>query len=238
MEILAFTYAAAAHEDPSPQPELAIAPLSRLHEWMPARSGSLLLSTLISSAAIATALLVSPDAALALRAGDAGLDVERLQLALQTRGYYSGPINGFYGSRLEDSVSAFQFDSGLPDTGIADLETLALLGTGAGSGGGVSTLPPVRPTPPIAVQPPVSPTRPGVSSGYRTGVVRTNFGVGINVRTAPAGPIIDGRPDGALVYYDPNSGTYTSGYTWVRTAEGMWVAENYLRGGAQAVPYY
>lgn len=68
--------------------------------------------------------------ALVLRRGASGAPVERLQRALQDRGYYDGPITGFFGDLTETAVRQFQSDSGLPTDGIVGASTeTALFGT-------------------------------------------------------------------------------------------------------------
>lgn len=62
-----------------------------------------------------------------LRRGSSGTVVTRLQKTLSDRGYYSGPITGYYGKLTEASVSRFQRANGLLADGIAGSRTQALL---------------------------------------------------------------------------------------------------------------
>ena len=71
--------------------------------------------------------------------GSTGSVVRQIQSKLQAWGYYSGEVDGVYGSRTEEAVRWFQRKNGLAADGQAGNQTLAALGispTGAGSGGG------------------------------------------------------------------------------------------------------
>ncbi len=59
-----------------------------------------------------------------LTIGDSGSDVENLQRRLQTLGYFSGTVTGYFGTQTSDAVQRFQQDRQLPVTGIADARTL------------------------------------------------------------------------------------------------------------------
>ena len=63
-----------------------------------------------------------------LRQGQRGLLVERLQVALRTRGYDPGPTDGDYGPRTARAVRAYQVDRGLVPDGEAGPITLGALG--------------------------------------------------------------------------------------------------------------
>lgn len=62
-----------------------------------------------------------------LRTGSAGQEVKDLQSRLYTLGYYSGDIDGQFGTGTRDAVSAFQRVNGLDADGIAGSETKSLL---------------------------------------------------------------------------------------------------------------
>ena len=62
-----------------------------------------------------------------LRRGTVGPDVVRLQLRLVELGYYQERAKGTFGKDTEASLRAFQRDNRLPETGITDDKTLALL---------------------------------------------------------------------------------------------------------------
>ena len=71
--------------------------------------------------------------------GSSGETVRQIQTRLKNWGYYSGTVDGVYGSRTEEAVRWFQRKNGLAADGQAGNQTLAALGispTGAGSGGG------------------------------------------------------------------------------------------------------
>lgn len=60
----------------------------------------------------------------ALKYGDSGDAVSKLQQDLKTLGYFSGSVTGFFGSSTQNAVSALQKANGLAETGIADAQTL------------------------------------------------------------------------------------------------------------------
>jgi len=62
-----------------------------------------------------------------LEFGTSGDAVRELQLRLTELGYYDSMVDSYFGVFLRMAVSQFQFNSGIPDTGIADPETQALL---------------------------------------------------------------------------------------------------------------
>ena len=66
--------------------------------------------------------------------GSRSEEVRLIQSALKNRGYYSGNIDGIFGTLTRKAVTAFQRDSGLKVDGIAGPETLKALGI-AGSDG-------------------------------------------------------------------------------------------------------
>lgn len=58
-----------------------------------------------------------------LKYGDSGAQVELLQTALRRAGYDPGPVDGIFGTRTRDAVSAFQRSAGLRVDGIAGSRT-------------------------------------------------------------------------------------------------------------------
>ncbi len=62
-----------------------------------------------------------------LRVGSRGDDVQKLQKRLTELNYYSGPVSGNYQKNTMKAVKAFQAANGLEQTGVADLQTIALL---------------------------------------------------------------------------------------------------------------
>ena len=70
--------------------------------------------------------------------GSTGATVTEIQTRLKAWGYYTGAVDGTYGSATEKAVKFFQQSNGLTADGQAGSETLAALGlpTGGGSGSG------------------------------------------------------------------------------------------------------
>lgn len=73
--------------------------------------------------------------AVTYKRGSYGNTVSQIQQKLTDWGYYSGDVDGVYGSRTESAVKAFQRDNGLTADGKAGSATLAALGIAASSGG-------------------------------------------------------------------------------------------------------
>ena len=72
------------------------------------------------------------------RYGSVGDEVSEIQTVLKDRGYYSGSVDGIFGSATKNAVERFQRDSGLSVDGIAGKNTLSALGINGG-GNGIST---------------------------------------------------------------------------------------------------
>ncbi|MDO4982964.1 MAG: spore cortex-lytic enzyme [Eubacteriales bacterium] len=72
--------------------------------------------------------------------GSSGAVVREIQTRLKAWGYYSGAVDGVYGSQTEKAVRYFQQKNGLSADGQAGNNTLAALGiqTGGGKSGGSS----------------------------------------------------------------------------------------------------
>ena len=71
--------------------------------------------------------------------GSSGDMISEIQTRLKNWGYYSGSVDGVYGSRTEEAVRYFQRKNGLAQDGQVGNQTLAALGitpTGGGNGGG------------------------------------------------------------------------------------------------------
>ncbi|MGN1002203.1 MAG: spore cortex-lytic enzyme [Oscillospiraceae bacterium] len=79
--------------------------------------------------------LVQNADAVTYKRGSSGSVVRQIQTNLKNWGYYSGDIDGVYGSRTEAAVKSFQQRNGLTADGMAGPQTLAALGI---SGGGAS----------------------------------------------------------------------------------------------------
>ena len=70
--------------------------------------------------------------------GSSGAVVREIQTRLKNWGYYSGPVDGVYGSKTEEAVRRFQRKNGLSADGQAGSQTLAALGIPETGGGGNS----------------------------------------------------------------------------------------------------
>ena len=79
---------------------------------------------------------VSPPADAAYRRGSTGSTVTQIQKKLSQWGYYSGSIDGIYGSRTESAVKSFQRNNGLKADGIAGSATLSAMGISDSSSSG------------------------------------------------------------------------------------------------------
>ncbi|MDR2664807.1 MAG: spore cortex-lytic enzyme [Oscillospiraceae bacterium] len=71
--------------------------------------------------------------AAAYRRGSAGDVVEQIQRNLLNWGYYSGAVDGVYGSATEGAVMYFQQKNGLRPDGVAGAQTLMALGISTAS---------------------------------------------------------------------------------------------------------
>ena len=73
--------------------------------------------------------------------GSSGEEVKQIQTKLKAWGYYTGSVDGIYGSKTVAAVKKFQQKNGLTVDGIAGSKTLAALGinTGSSSSGSSTT---------------------------------------------------------------------------------------------------
>lgn len=67
--------------------------------------------------------------------GSRSKEVKEIQLALKSRGYYTGNIDSIFGTRTKKAVIAFQKDNGLTPDGIVGKKTLKALGIKEGNDG-------------------------------------------------------------------------------------------------------
>ena len=74
-----------------------------------------------------------------VRLGSTGAEVKTVQQKLKNWGYYSGKVDGIYGSATKTAVERFQRKNGLTADGIAGPKTLAAMGISGGSTGGASS---------------------------------------------------------------------------------------------------
>lgn len=69
------------------------------------------------------------------KVGSTGDEVRKVQTQLRDQGYYTGNIDGIFGSGTKSAVTRFQRAKGLTADGIAGPKTLSALGLGGSSGG-------------------------------------------------------------------------------------------------------
>lgn len=75
-----------------------------------------------------TLILFAQEAQAAYKRGSYGETVRQIQEKLSDWGYYSGSIDGVYGSKTEEAVKKFQRKNGLTADGIAGSATLSAMG--------------------------------------------------------------------------------------------------------------
>lgn len=81
---------------------------------------------------IALIAMVQAARAEAYQRGDSGSTVREIQTRLKDWGYYSGSVDGIYGSATEEAVRYFQESNGLTVDGVAGQATLEALGLPSG----------------------------------------------------------------------------------------------------------
>ena len=69
------------------------------------------------------------------RYGSTGTEVTQIQQKLKSLGFYTGAVDGVYGSKTKTAVSAFQKSVGLNADGVAGYATLLYMGLGGGGYG-------------------------------------------------------------------------------------------------------
>lgn len=94
----------------------------------------LALAVLLSVSMVLVALAPAVEAA-SYKKGSSGAVVTQIQTKLKSWGYYTGSVDGVYGSGTERAVRAFQQKNGLTVDGKAGDQTLAAMGLSAVSGG-------------------------------------------------------------------------------------------------------
>ena len=93
----------------------------------------LALAVLLSVSMVLVALVPAVEAA-SYKKGSSGAVVTQIQTKLKSWGYYTGTVDGIYGSGTERAVRAFQQKNGLTVDGKAGAQTLAAMGLSAGGG--------------------------------------------------------------------------------------------------------
>lgn len=91
----------------------------------------LALAVLLSVSMVLVALVPAVEAA-SYKKGSSGAVVTQIQTKLKSWGYYTGTVDGIYGSGTERAVRAFQQKNGLTVDGKAGDQTLAAMGLSAG----------------------------------------------------------------------------------------------------------
>lgn len=104
----------------------------------------LLLATAVTAVLIFTGALDSEeeaDAASVYKQGSTGSVVRSIQTKLKNWGYYTGSVDGIYGSKTTAAVKYFQRSNGLTADGIVGKKTAAAMGItlSSSSGGGSSS---------------------------------------------------------------------------------------------------
>lgn len=93
----------------------------------------LALAVLLSVSMVLVALVPAVEA-VSYKKGSSGAVVTQIQTKLKSWGYYTGTVDGIYGSGTERAVRAFQQKNGLTVDGKAGDQTLAAMGLSAGGG--------------------------------------------------------------------------------------------------------
>ena len=73
------------------------------------------------------------------RYGSTGTEVKNIQKVLKKLGYYTGTVDGVYGTKTKKAVTQFQRDCALTADGICGPKTLLYLGLSDGSSSGYSS---------------------------------------------------------------------------------------------------
>ena len=88
---------------------------------------------LLATVLLCTALTVSSVQAATYQKGSSGSTVRTIQTKLKRWGYYSGSVDGIYGSKTVAAVKHFQRTNGLTVDGVCGPATLQALGINAGT---------------------------------------------------------------------------------------------------------
>ena len=88
---------------------------------------------------IISALILGVSAAALSKMGSTGDEVKSIQSVLKEKGYYSGNVDGIFGTGTKNAVKQFQSDSGLSADGIVGEKTLKALGLNKQDNNGYSS---------------------------------------------------------------------------------------------------
>lgn len=93
-------------------------------------------SVLLAAVILCTTLTVTTAQAATYKKGSSGSTVRTIQTKLKRWGYYTGSVDGIYGSKTVAAVKYFQRNNGLTADGICGNATLKALGINTGSSTG------------------------------------------------------------------------------------------------------
>lgn len=96
-------------------------------------SWSLALLFAVNVIVIMFAQSLPPAKAAVYRQGSTGNTVSQIQTKLKNWGYYTGSVDGIYGSKTVSAVKKFQRNNGLTADGICGTKTLSALGISSGT---------------------------------------------------------------------------------------------------------
>ena len=99
------------------------------------RTATAIVALILAVASVVLVTLTSADAA-SYQRGSSGETVRQIQTKLRNWGYYTGSVDGVYGSGTEKAVRLFQQKNGLTVDGNAGAQTLAAMGIQTGATGG------------------------------------------------------------------------------------------------------
>ncbi len=99
------------------------------------RTATAIVALILAVASVVLVTLTSADAA-SYQRGSSGETVRQIQTKLRNWGYYTGSVDGVYGSGTEKAVRLFQQKNGLTVDGKAGAQTLAAMGIQTGATGG------------------------------------------------------------------------------------------------------
>ncbi len=171
----------------------------------------------ILGAAIASSICLTSGAALAqvYSPGSSGAAVSDIQQQLGVG------VDGVYGPETEAAIFDFQSRSGLQVDGVAGPETLRALGLSYLVDGNLVNV--GGPADPVYTQ-----SYNSSNLGERA-IVRTQSGIGVQIRDRPNGNPVGGLDDGAAVYLSGRQQS-AGGYRWAELARPNqgWVASEYL----------
>mgnify|MGYP001810490515 CR=1 FL=1 len=119
MESLAYIHLVEAYEQPIEQ---SPSPRVKLPKFSPRG-----LFAFVSCALTAASIGVTRPALAAIRPGESGDAVAKLQYRLGELGYFQNSYTGYYGEATSDAVREFQRQNGLKDDGIVGEKTQAAL---------------------------------------------------------------------------------------------------------------